>query len=144
MIALLDDHLLRDWMTRRVDVLIDALTDDDIGTTNLWYARLCKSAARASESAGAILGGWDDDERRALVAGLVVLPDGIVVTPMRSLAWSMGQLAHARQGLSTLGAEAVAAALAIGGRIVVSARDDGPGIRRCCESLGVPYQTVQR
>ncbi|CAN5708792.1 hypothetical protein BH24ACT5_BH24ACT5_19280 [soil metagenome] len=137
-------------MARRDDALTDALAGDDLATTNLWYARLCKSAARAaaatstSTSAGAILGGWDDDQRRTLVAHLVTLPDHIAVIPMRELAWSMGQLAHAHQGLSTRGAEAVAAALAMGGRVVVSARDDGPGIRRCCESVGVRYATVER
>lgn len=30
------------------------------------------------------------------------------------------------------------------GRLLVSARDDGPGIRRCCRSLGIDYSTLAR
>ena len=136
----LDDHLLRDWMARRDGALAEAVGDDDIATTTLWYARLCKSAAQAT--GGALLGGWEDEERRALIGGLVALPDNITVVPMRDLAWRMGLLVADHRGLSTLGAEAVAAAVALKSRILVSARDDGPGIRRCCESLGVGYEPL--
>jgi hypothetical protein len=140
--VLLDDHLLRDWMARPDGALVEAVGDDDIATTNLWYARLCKSAARAT--GGALFGGWEDAERRALIGGLVALPDAIAVAPMRDLAWRMGVLIADHRGLSTLGAEAVAAAVALQSRIMVSARDDGPGIRRCCESLGVGYEALAR
>lgn len=68
------------------------------------------------------------------------LPDEIGIVPMRDLAWHMGELIADHQGLSTLGAEAVAAAVALDGRLLVSSRDDGPGIRRCCEPLGVATQ----
>jgi hypothetical protein len=140
--VVLDDHLLRDWMARRDDELTDVIGEDVVATTNLWYARLCKSAARAS--GGAILGGWSEADRRALIAGLVALPDEIVVVPMRDLAWRMGELVADHTGLSTLGSEAVAAALELDGRLLVSARDDGPGIRECCAQLGVPYDAVSR
>ncbi len=142
MTVVLDDHLLRDWMARRDNALVDAVGRDDVGTTNLWYARLCKSAARAT--GGALLSGWDASDRRALIAGLVALPDDIAVVPMRDLAWRMGALITDHQGLSTLGAEAVAAAIAVGGRLLVSVRDDGPGIRRCCESLFIDYTALVR
>ena len=142
MTVLLDDHLLRDWMARRDGALVEAVGDDAIATTNLWYARLCKSAARAT--GGALLGGWEDEERRALIGGLVALPDDITVVPMRELAWRIGVLVADHRGLSTLGAEAVAAAVALEGRILVSARDDGPGVRRCCEALGVGYEALAR
>ncbi len=33
---------------------------------------------------------------------------------------------------------------AVDGRLLVSARDDGPGIRRCCRSLGIDYSTLAR
>ena len=141
MTVLLDDHLLRDWMARRDGPLVDAVGGDDVATTNLWYARLCKSAARAT---GGSLASWDDDERRALIGGLIALGDDITVAPMRDLAWHMGVLVADHRGLSTLGAEAVAAAVALESRILVSARDDGPGVRRCCESLGVGYEALAR
>ena len=142
MTVVLDDHLLRDWMARRDSALDDAIGGEAIATTNLWYARLCKSAARAT--GGALLSGWDERERRALIAGLVALPDEIAVVPMRDLAWHMGELVAHHRGLSTLGAEAVAAAMSMTGRLLVSARDDGPGIRRSCDLLGIDYSTLAR
>lgn len=142
MTVLLDDHLLRDWMARRDPALIDAVSGEPVATTNLWYARLCKSAARAT--GGALLAGWSESDRRALVAGLVALPEDVVITPMRALAWRMGELIADHQGLSTLGAEAIAAALAVNGRVLVSTRDDGPGIRACCETLDVGYKALAR
>lgn len=142
MTVLLDDHLLRDWMARRDDALIEAVASEPVATTNLWYVRLCKSAARAT--GGALLGGWDDEERRALVAGLVALPAEITVSPMRKLAWRMGELIADHQGLSTLGAEAVAAAETLKARVLVSARDDGPGVRAACSVVGVDYGVLAR
>jgi hypothetical protein len=140
--VVLDDHLLRDWMARRDEALVSAIGTDEVATTNLWYARLCKSAARAGN--GALLQGWAVSERRALISGLVTLPDDVVVVPMRQLAWRMGELSNDHDGLSTLGAEAVAAAIETRGRVLVSARDDGPRIRQCCESLGIGYDAVPR
>jgi hypothetical protein len=140
--VLLDDHLLRDWLARRDSALVDAVDGEPLATTNLWYARLCKSAARST--GGALLGGWRPSERRALIAGLVGLPDEISVVAMRQLAWKIGELVADHNGLSTLGAEAVAAALNLDARVLVSARDDGPGIRRCCSTVGVVYQSLGR
>lgn len=132
MTIVLDDHLLRDWLAHRDDALVDAVAGAPTATTNLWYARLCKSAARAT--GGALLEGWDVAERRALIAGLVALPSEVDIVPMRDLAWTMGELVADYRGLSTLGAEAVAAAAHLDGRILVSERDDGPGVR----ALAVP------
>ena len=63
---------------------------------------------------------------------------------MRQLAWKMGELVADHHGLSTLGAEAVASAIELNARLVVSARDDGAGIRQCCSTLGVDYGTLRR
>lgn len=142
MTVLLDDHLLRDWMARRDDALVSAIGAEQVATTNLWYARLCRSAVRAAS--GALLQGWALSERRALIAGLVALPDDVSIVPMRELAWQMGELSNDHRGLSTLGAEAVAAAMKTRGRVLVSARDDGPAIRQCCESLDIRYDIVLR
>ena len=121
--VVLDDHLLRDWMASSDTALAKAINGDQVATTNLWYARLCKSAARASS--GALLEGWAVEERRALIAGLVSLPEDVVVVPMRQLALRMGELSSDHHGLSALGAEAVAAAIDTQGRLLVFARDDG-------------------
>lgn len=142
MTVVVDDHLLRDWMARRDKALVEAVTSERVATTNLWYARLCKTAARAT--GGALLAGWSTADRRSLIAGLVALPEDIAVVPMRDLAWAIGQLVADHRGLSTLGAEAVAAAQHLGARILVSERDDGPGIRRCCATVGVAYDTLPR
>ena len=142
MTVVLDDHLIRDWLARRDPVLIDAVDGEQVATTNLWYSRLCKSAARAA--GGALLEGWSLEERRTLIAALVALPDDIVVVPMRQLAWRMGELIADHSGLSTLGAEAVASALYLDAHLVVSSRDDGPGIRQCCSTLGVGYDAIPR
>ena len=142
MTVVVDDHLLRDWMARRDTPLIEAVAGESVATTNLWYVRLCKSAARAT--GGALLEGWAETERRALIAGLVALPHDIVVVPMRDLAWQMGELAADHTGLSALGAEAVAAAIDLGARLLVSAKDDGPGIRECCSALDITYETLTR
>lgn len=129
-------------MARRDPVLVEAVGEDGLMTTNLWYARLCKTAARAT--GGALLSGWKEPERHALIAGLVALPDEIAIIAMRDLPWRMGELIADHHGLSTLGAEAVAAAVFVDGRLLVSARDDGPGIRRCCEVLGIGYSALAR
>jgi hypothetical protein len=140
--VVLDDHLLRDWMVGPDRILRRAVRREGLVTTNLWYARLCKSAA--SESAGALLVNLSDAERQGLVAALVRLPDEISVIPMRELAWRMGLLVSEHSGLSTLGSEAVAAAEMLGARILASSRDDSPGIRRACERLSLRYATIDR
>jgi hypothetical protein len=141
--VLLDDHLLRDWMTGPDPALRAAVGGEPLATTNLWYARLCKSAASAGD--GALLGALSRAEREAVVAALVRLPDDVAVVPMRQVAWRMGLLVSAERGrLSTLGSEVVAAAEVLGARVLASSRDDGPGIRRCCRDLRIPYETVTR
>ncbi len=142
MTVVLDDHLLRDWLTGPDRALWAAVGNEPIITTNLWYARLCKSAA--ASTGGALLGRWSPERRQSVVAALVALPEDIGIVPMQALAWRMGVLVAEHSGLSTLGAEAVAAAEALSARILVSARDDGPGLRRCCRSVGVPYRALPR
>lgn len=142
MTVVLDDHLLRDWLADPDPALVHAVGGDRLATTNLWYVRLCKSAARATASPA--LRDWPPEERRVLVAGLVALPQELTVLPLAGLAWRMGELAAAHRGLSTLGAEAVAATAELGGRLLVSSRDDGPGIRACCAHLGLPYTALPR
>lgn len=90
MTILLDDHLLRDWMAGPDRDLRRAIRREALATTNLWYTRLGKSAARSAR--GALIGELPPAERQALVAALVKLPDEISIVPMRDLAWRMGVL----------------------------------------------------
>jgi hypothetical protein len=140
--VILDDHLLRDWMVGPDTALRRAVGGEGLATTNLWYARLCKSAARAST--GALVGKLDISERRALVAALVGLPEEFTIAPMRYLAWRMGTLDAEETGLSTLAAEVVAAAESLPARVLASSRDDSPGIQRACGRLGLLYDTLER
>lgn len=142
MTVILDDHLLRDWMVGPDSPLRRAVRGEGLATTNLWYARLCKSAARAST--GALVGNLDISERQALVAALVELPDEFTIAPMRDLAWRMGTLGAIETGLSTLAAEVVAAAESLPARVLASSRDASPRIRRACGHLGVIYDTLER
>jgi hypothetical protein len=140
--VVLDDHLLRDWLAGPDRALRRAVRDEPVATTNLWYVRLCKSAASAR--GGALLGNWTVAERRALARALTALPSDITVLPMQPLAWRIGSLVADHSGLSTLGAEAVAAAEALEGRLLVSSRDDGPGIRQACAAVGIRYTALAR
>lgn len=119
-----------------------AVRNEPLATTNLWYARLCKSAARAGT--GALVGNLDLSERRALTEALVKLPEEFDVAPMRDLAWRMGLLMVEQTGLSTLGAEVVAAAEALSAQVLASSRDDSPGVRTACGRLGIAYSTIRR
>jgi hypothetical protein len=140
--VLLDDHLLRDWLAGPDPALRRAIRRDSLATTNLFYARLCKSAA--GQRGGALLGSWDPSERDALIAALVAFPDEFEVVPMRDLAWRMGQLIAEHRGLSTLSSEAVAAAEYLGARVLVSSRDASPGMRDACRSLRLRHATLAR
>jgi hypothetical protein len=141
-VVLLDDHLLRDWLAGPDPALKKAVVRCDIATTNLWYARLCKSAS--GYGGGALLGSWSQPERDSVIAGLIALPDQVIVIAMRELAWRMGQLVHDHGGLSTLGSEAVSAAEHLGARLLVSSRDHGPGVRAACETLGIRHTVLPR
>jgi hypothetical protein len=141
-VVLLDDHLLRDWLAGPDTALQRAVARTPVATTNLWYARLCKSAA--GHGGGALLGSWSGKEREVVIAGLIALPESLTVVPMIELAWRMGQLAQEHVGLSALGSEAVAAAEQLGARVLVSSRDDGPGIRNACRALRIRHHALAR
>jgi hypothetical protein len=71
------------------------------------------------------------------------LPEDVEVVPMQQLAFRMAELAdHYR--LSTLGAEAVAAAEHLRAPLCVWAGDDGPAIRAAAKSLKLRYRTFAR
>jgi hypothetical protein len=140
--VILDDHLLRDLLSGPDRALVRAIAGGPIATTNLWYSRLCRAAAAGGH--GALLGGWSDRGRTAVIDALVELPDSIQIAPMRDLAWNMGLLMAHNRGLSSLGAEAVAAATHLESDLLVASRDIGPGIRACARRAGVTYRALSR
>jgi hypothetical protein len=140
--AILDDHLLRDLLADNVPPELDAiLAEHEPATTNHYMYRLCESVVSAA--GGALTGAWSAEHRRALGSRLVALPADVEVVPMRTLAYRMAELAGVYR-VSTLGAEAVAAAENLDAPLCVWSGDDGPKIRGAMEALGRDYQTVKR
>jgi len=140
--AILDDHLLRDLLAADMpDALAEILADREPATTNLYYLRLCKSVVSAR--GGALTGRWPAERRRSLGRVLHELAESIEVVPVRSLALRMAELAQAHP-ISTLGAEAVAAALYLEAPLCVWAGDDGPGIRAAADASGLAYLAISR
>jgi hypothetical protein len=141
-IVVVDDHLLGDiigdMIPQRLSVL---LRRNDVATTNLYYFRLCR-AALASRG-GVLTGLWSLERRLQAIRSLTALPPDIGVEPMQTLSFRMAELGRDHH-LSALGAEAVAAAEAAGGRLCVWEGDDGPNIRSSCTTLGVRYSTISR
>jgi hypothetical protein len=138
--VVIDDHLLRDVLAgeqgRRLARLVDT---DELATTNHYYVRLCKSVIAAR--GGKLTGGWAADRRRELGRRLLELPASILILPMRLIGYRVAELAET-QRLSTLGAEAVAAAEHLGASLCVWDGDDGPGIREAARATGVSYRTI--
>jgi hypothetical protein len=140
--VVLDDHLLRDLLADDVGAdLARLLRRHEPATTNLYLYRLCKSVVSAP--GGALTGGWAPDHRRELGRKLVTLPDRIEVTPLAELAYRMAEIAAAFR-VSTLDAEAAAAAERLAAPLCVWAGDDGPGIRAAVGGVGAAYRTFER
>jgi hypothetical protein len=141
-IALLDDHLLRDMLGQDLGTdLAQLLEEHEPATTNLYLHRLCKSVVSAR--GGALTGSWPSERRRALGRSLLALPDSVRIVPMRLLAYRMAEIADAHR-VSTLGAEAAAAAEHLSAPLYVWAGDDGPAIRTAITAIGAEYRTITR
>jgi hypothetical protein len=141
-VALLDDHLLRDLLAQDVSAdLAQVLQTYEPATTNLYLYRLCRSVVSAR--GGPLTGSWTAEQRRELGRSLLTLPDTVQVIPLRLLAYRMAEIAET-QRVSTLGAEAVAAAEHLAAVLCVWEGDDGPGIRAAVAAVGAQYQTIPR
>ena len=140
--AILDDHLIRDLLADNVPAELEViLATHEPATTNHYIYRLCKSVVSAA--GGSLTGTWSAERRRALGAQLVTLQADVEVVPMRTLAYRMAELAGLYR-VSTLGAEAVAAAEYLAAPLCVWTGDDGPAIRGAMDALGQDYRTVRR
>lgn len=140
--ALIDDHLLRDLLADDPSPeLVHLLSGYEPATTNLFLHRLCRSVVSAR--GGSLTGTWSAERRRALGARLLALPDSVEIVPMRALSFRMAALGESHR-LSTLGAEAVAAAEHMNAPLCVWAGDDGPRIRAAMAALDGDYRTLAR
>jgi hypothetical protein len=141
-VAILDDHLLRDVLAQEVSTdLSRILREHEPATTNLYYLRLCKSAVSAR--GGALTGSWPAERRQAVGRQLLELSAGVHMVPMRHLAFRMAQIADVHP-VSTLGAEAVAAAEHLDAPLCVWSGDVGPHIRAAAAEIGATYRIVSR
>jgi hypothetical protein len=142
MVALLDDHLLRDLLAENLSRdLAQILDREKPATTNLYLYRLSRSVVSAK--GGALTGSFSTAQRRQLGRRLTELPEAIQVVPMRALAYRMAEISDAYR-VSTLGAEAAAAAELLSAAMCVWEGDSGPGIRAAVIAVGAPYRTVAR
>ncbi len=141
--AILDDHLLRDLLADDLSAeLAEVLEQHEPATTNLYLYRLSRSVTSAR--GGALTGGWTAQQRRALGASLLALPDSIQIVPLRTITSRMAEIAESHR-VSTLGAECVAAAEHLDAApVCVWSGDDGPGIRAAMLDLGLDYRTITR
>ncbi len=121
--------------------LDEILAGHEPATTNSYLYRLCKSVVSAT--GGALTGAWSAEQRRALGSRLVALPADVEVVSMRTLAYRLAEVAGTYR-VSTLGAEAIAAAENLDAPLCVWSGDDGPGIRGAMEALGRDYRTIHR
>jgi hypothetical protein len=141
-IALLDDHLLRDVLGQDLSPdLADLLRQHQPATTNLYLHRLCRSVVSAR--GGALTGAWPAERRRELGRRLLALPDIVRVVPMQLLAYRIAEIADANR-LSTLGAEAAAAAEHLNAPLCVWSGDNGPAIRTAVTAIGLEYKVISR
>ncbi|HKY16692.1 MAG TPA: hypothetical protein VJM33_17335 [Microthrixaceae bacterium] len=140
--VVLDDHLLRDLLAKQQSPgLTTLLRTYEPATTNLYYVRLCRSAVNARGSK--LTGAWPAALRQSLAQALVALPATVRIVPMRDLAFRIAELAGTHK-LSTLGAEAVAAAEHLGGPLAVWDGDVGPQISSAASAVGSAYHAVAR
>ena len=139
---LVDDHLLGDVVGQMVPrPLTELLRRNQLGTTNLYYYRLCRAALDAR--GGAITHSWSDEHRRQAAQVLTRISEDITVIPMRQVAFRMAELARDFR-LSALGAEAIAAAETLDRRLCVWEGDLGPNMQAACKALGVRLRAITR
>jgi hypothetical protein len=142
LIALLDDHLLRDLLAQNLsDDLAETLEGRELATTNLYLSRLARSVV--STPGGTLTGSWSTEQRRALGRSLIALPESVQVVPLRQLTYRMAEIADTYR-VSTLGAETAAAAEYLDAAVLVWERDDGPHIRGAVGAVGAVYSTIAR
>lgn len=139
-----DDHLLRGALTFRPARRVRAArVRGELATTELYYHRLCTSLARPEVSGrlSAPVAALDKTTQEQFRQQLVALPDDITTVPIRDVAWRMAALKESYR-ISTLVAEALAAAEVLRATIAVDEADVGPHMRSAARDLGLQLVTV--
>lgn len=145
---LIDDHLLRDLLVGQGREALHASGPGPVATTGLWLFRLCSSFARPEVTGrlSAPVAHLHPDAQIGFRRALMRVAADVEILSLRDLAWSMAELQaeHGRAGrrLSTLSAEALAAAHRLQTGIAVSRRDVGPGLQAAAAADGVPFHVI--
>jgi hypothetical protein len=109
-----------------------------IYTTGYWYVRLCRAVlgrARDTGSLSAPFARLPVDRQQQALAALLELRDDIGLVSLRALGPRIGQL-RVRHSLNILGMEALAAALHLNAKVVLSA--SSPQLEAALATEGVP------
>lgn len=137
---LIDDHLLRDALVDRPARRVRAARRrGELATSELYYHRLCASLARPDVAGrlSAPVATLDDDIQNRFRLRLLALPDDIATIPIRDLAWRMATLKQ-HYAISTLAAEALAAAETLRATIALDESDVGPRMLAAADDLQTP------
>ncbi len=121
MTILVDDQLLS-AILRRMPVP-QVIPGEAIYTTGYWYVRLCQATLGAADRPGVLSGPLVDlpsRQRAQALAAIVALPASIGMLTLRQLGPMIGRL-RSRHQLNVLGSEALAAAVQLDARVLLSA-----------------------
>ncbi len=146
--VVVDDHLLRDILAGERPLDLGGIAPDGVATTGLWLFRLCSSLANPSVRGrlSAPVAGLSAAEQERFRAQLTMLPDDIVVLPMREVSWSMAELQHRHRAegrnMSAAMVEALAAAHRLNAGIAVSTHDVGPNLRSAAQTDGITFHIL--
>jgi hypothetical protein len=143
-LLVVDDHLLRGALTLRPARRVRAArVRGELATTELYYHRLCRSLARPDVAGrlSAPVAALDPDVHEQFHQQLVALPGDITTVPIRDLACRMAVLKE-RYRVSTLVAQALAAAEALSATLAVDEADVGPRMRSAARDLALRLVTV--
>lgn len=122
MTLLVDDQILS--LVLRGEPPAAVAETDAIFTTGYWYVRLCHAVLGVADRPGALsspFAALPPEARAQALAAVLELPEEIGLLSLRTLAPVIARL-RARHQLNILGMEALAAAVQLDARVILSAR----------------------
>jgi hypothetical protein len=115
-----------------------------IGTTGLWYHRLCRALSDQTVvgSISRRLGQVDKSVAAGVIEAVIELPDSIELLSLRSLGWPMADLVHGGARLNLLSLEALAAARHLSAEICLADVDTNQPLIASSRKFGVSVRSV--
>jgi hypothetical protein len=139
---LVDDQLLS-LVLRREPPPGPLRTSEAIFTTGYWYVRLCQAVVGVADHPGTLSGPFaflPPDRRDEARAAVLELPDEIGLLSLRQLAPVIARL-RVRHQLNILGIEALAAAVQLRARVLMSARS--PRLEEALATESLAYDVIE-